>query len=196
MVLLGIILANQELVSLQHIKVFKENLRILSISTLFIVLSSRLNISDLQELLDLKHGLYLLSLLFIVRPVATFLSLIKSNLTGKEKLLMAWIAPRGIVTASIASLFALRLVELNIPQAEALVPLTFLVLIFTVVTYGFSLNPFIRFFKLTESEKLSLLMVGANEVSLKISKALSKIDDVDITIIDSKSSAGSGGALG
>ena len=63
-VLLGIILANQQVVSVQNIKVFKENLRILSISTLFIVLSSRLNFYDLQVLFDLKHGIYLLVLLF------------------------------------------------------------------------------------------------------------------------------------
>ena len=138
-VLMGIILANQQQISLQHVKVFKENLRILSISTLFIVLSSRLIFDDLISLLDVKHFLYLLSLIFIVRPVATFVSLLRTSLGFKERLLMAWIAPRGIVTASIASLFALRLVNLGVPQAEILVPLTFLVLIFTVVVYGFRL---------------------------------------------------------
>ena len=128
-VLMGIILANQQQISLQHVKVFKENLRILSISTLFIVLSSRLIFDDLLELFDVQHLIYLLSLIFIVRPFATFSSLIGTKLKFKERLLMAWIAPRGIVTASIASLFALRLVNLGVPQAEQLVPLTFLVLI-------------------------------------------------------------------
>ena len=131
-VLMGIILANQQQISLQHIRVFKENLRILAISSLFIVLSSRLIFSDLMSLIDLTHFIYLLSLIFIVRPVATFISLIRTPLKMKERLLMAWIAPRGIVTASIASLFALRLVNLGVPNADVLVPLTFLVLIFTV----------------------------------------------------------------
>ena len=54
-VLMGIILANQQQISLQHVKVFKENLRILSISSLFIVLSSRLVFSDLMSLIDIKH---------------------------------------------------------------------------------------------------------------------------------------------
>ena len=157
-VLMGIILANQQQISLQHVKVFKENLRILSISTLFIVLSSRLIFDDLISLLDVKHFLYLLSLIFIVRPVATFVSLLRTSLGFKERLLMAWIAPRGIVTASIASLFALRLVNLGVPQAEILVPLTFLVLIFTVVVYGFSLNPFIKMIRLEDNDKVGVLV--------------------------------------
>ena len=159
-VLMGIILANQQQIPFQHVKVFKENLRILSISTLFIVLSSRLVFDDLLTLMDLKHFLYLLSLIFIVRPVATFLTLIGTSLKFKERLLMAWIAPRGIVTASIASLFALRLVNLGVPQAEVLVPLTFLVLIFTVCVYGFSLNPFIKMIKLEDNDKIGILIVG------------------------------------
>jgi len=184
-VLMGIMLANQQQISLQHVKVFKENLRILSISTLFIVLSSRLVFDDLLSLLDVKHFLYLLSLIFIVRPFATFVSLIRTQLGFKERLLMAWIAPRGIVTASIASLFALRLVNLGVPQAEILVPLTFLVLIFTVVVYGFSLNPFIRMIKLEGNEKVGVLVVGANKISVAIARLLNKIENIDVTVVDS-----------
>ncbi len=184
-VLMGIILANQQQIPLQHVKVFKENLRILSISTLFIVLSSRLIFDDLLSLLDLKHFIYLLSLIFIVRPVTTFISLFKTTLPFKERLLMAWIAPRGIVTASIASLFALRLVNLGVPQAEVLVPLTFLVLIFTVVVYGFSLNPFIKLIKLEDNQKVGLIIVGANKVSVAIARLLQSIDNVDVTLVDS-----------
>ncbi len=184
-VLVGIILANQQQISLQHVKVFKENLRILSISTLFIVLSSRLVFSDLASLFDFKHFLYLLSLIFIVRPVATFVSLIKTSLPFKERVLMAWIAPRGIVTASIASLFALRLVNLGVPQAEILVPLTFLVLIFTVCVYGFSLNPFIKMIKLEDNDKVGLLIVGANKISVAIARLIDTIENIDVTVVDS-----------
>ncbi|MEC8678182.1 MAG: cation:proton antiporter, partial [Candidatus Margulisiibacteriota bacterium] len=183
-VLMGIILANQQQIPFQHVKVFKENLRILSISTLFIVLSSRLVFDDLLALMDLQHFLYLLSLIFIVRPVATFLTLIGTSLKFKERLLMAWIAPRGIVTASIASLFALRLVNLGVPQAEVLVPLTFLVLIFTVCVYGFSLNPFIKMIKLEDNDKIGILIVGANKIAVAIARLLNSIDNIDVTVVD------------
>lgn len=184
-VLLGIILANQQVVSVQNIKVFKENLRILSISTLFIVLSSRLNMHDLQVLFDLKHGIYLLVILFIVRPVSTLTSLLKSSLSMKERLLMAWMAPRGIVTASIASLFSLRLVNMGIDRSEELVPLTFLVLIFTVFVYGFSLNPFIRFFKINENQGIGVLILGANPVAIELAKLINNVTSIEVTVVDS-----------
>lgn len=184
-VLMGIILANQQQISLQHVKVFKENLRILSISSLFIVLSSRLVFSDLMSLIDMKHFIYLLSLIFLVRPIATFISVIGTQLKFKERLLMAWIAPRGIVTASIASLFALRLVNLGVPNAEVLVPLTFLVLIFTVVVYGFSLNPFIKAIKLEDNDKVGVLIVGGNKLAVGIGRLLSSIEQLEITVVDS-----------
>lgn len=184
-VLMGIILANQQQISLQHVKVFKENLRILSISSLFIVLSSRLVFSDLMSLIDMKHFIYLLSLIFLVRPIATFTSVIGTQLKFKERLLMAWIAPRGIVTASIASLFALRLVNLGVPNAEVLVPLTFLVLIFTVVVYGFSLNPFIKAIKLEDNDKVGVLIVGGNKLAVGIGRLLSSVEKLEITVVDS-----------
>ena len=140
---------------------------------------------DLKSLIDIRHGVYLLSLVFIVRPFATYIVLFGKKLNSKENLLMSWIAPRGIVTASIASLFALRLVNMGVPQAETLVPLTFLVLIFTVVTYGFSLNPFIRFFKLNEEQKVGILVVGASQVSQNICKLIQKIDGIELKVIDS-----------
>jgi NhaP-type Na+/H+ or K+/H+ antiporter len=183
-VLMGIILANQQQVPLQHIRVFKENLRILAISTLFIVLSSRLVFSDLTVLFDLPHLIYLLSLILIVRPASTFVSLLKTSLTFKERVLMAWIAPRGIVTASIASLFALRLVDLGVPNAEVLVPLTFLVLIFTVVVYGFSLNPFIKAIRMEDTDKIGVLVVGANKVAVAVARQLNTLDNIDVTVVD------------
>ena len=121
----------------------------------------------------------------MVRPLSTFISLSGTPLKFKERLLMAWIAPRGIVTASIASLFALRLVNLGVPNAEILVPLTFLVLIFTVVVYGFSLNPFIKTIKLEDNDKVGVLIVGANKIAVAIARLLSTHDQFDVTMVDS-----------
>jgi NhaP-type Na+/H+ or K+/H+ antiporter len=183
-VVLGIILANQQQVSLQHIKVFKENLRILSISTLFIVLSSRLNVGDVVALLDVRHGLYVVGLITVVRPVATLVALWGSSLGIKERAVMAWVAPRGIVTASIASLFALRLVGLGVPDAEALVPLTFLVLIATVMVYGFTLNPFIRWLSLENSRVSGVLVVGGNPFAVAVARLLNRLPHFATTVVD------------
>ena len=58
-------------------------------------------------------------------------------------------------------------------------------LIFTVVVYGFSLNPFIRMIKLEDNEKVGVLVVGANKISVAIARLMSTIDNMDVTVVDS-----------
>ena len=128
-VTMGLVLANQNRVVVRHILVFKENLRILAISALFIILSASLELQDLYNQFDIKSVMFLGVLFFFARPIPVFISTIGTPLTFKEKLFLCGMAPRGIVTASIASLFALRLVDQGVPGAEALEAMTFIVII-------------------------------------------------------------------
>ena len=58
-------------------------------------------------------------ILVIVRPANVFLSTIRSNLDMREKLFLSWLNPRGIIAASMASLFALIMVQqTNSPYSE------------------------------------------------------------------------------
>ncbi|MCV6071387.1 sodium:proton antiporter, partial [Escherichia coli] len=65
----------------------------------------------------------------VSRPLSIFLSTFRSNLRLKDKLFLSWVAPRGIVAASISSLFAIKLTEYGIDEAILLVPMTFMVII-------------------------------------------------------------------
>src|SRR5699024_5644252 len=105
---------------------------LLLISGLFIILAARF---DPKQLLALGWGAValLLSMQFIARPLAVAVATLGSPLTGRERVLLAWIAPRGIVAAAVSAVFALRLTETGNPQASLLVPLTFLVIVATVV---------------------------------------------------------------
>ena len=67
----GIALANQKAVQVKHVIEFKENLRVLLISCLFIVLAARLELGDLRQL-GMRGGLFLATLLLIVRPAAVY----------------------------------------------------------------------------------------------------------------------------
>ena len=169
---------NQQQISLQHVEVFKA--LILSISTLFIVLSSRLIFDDLLELFDIKHLIYLLSLIFVVRPFATFSSLIGTQLKFKERLLMAWIAPRGIVTASIASLFALRLVMV-FPKLNCSFNIWYYFFLLVFKTW---FESFIKMIKLEDSDKIGILVVGANKVSVAIARMLNSVENIEVTVVD------------
>ncbi|MCH6551717.1 MAG: cation:proton antiporter, partial [Planctomycetes bacterium] len=130
-VVMGVTLANQRLVDVRHIVEFKENLRVLLISSLFILLAARLEINDL---LDIGWGgLLFVVILIVIRPLAVGLSTLGCGLSWKELAFISVMAPRGIVAAAVASVFALRLAEQGHEEASLLVPLTFLTIIGTVL---------------------------------------------------------------
>ena len=124
--LMGIAVANQPFVSVQHIVEFKENLQVLLIGSLFVLLSARLELSAL-EYIDLRVLIFLGLLIFIVRPVAVFVSAVRSNLDWEEKAFLSWMAPRGVVAAAVASLFAFQLRPVYPEAVEGMVPVVFAV---------------------------------------------------------------------
>jgi NhaP-type Na+/H+ or K+/H+ antiporter len=168
---LGIVLTNQKKVSIKHIIEFKENLRVILISTLFIVLAARLKLEDLA-ILNLNMFLFLAILVFIARPLAVFLSAIGQDLNFREKVFLSWLAPRGIVAASVASIFAIELSAKGYPAAERLIPFIFIVIIATVALYGLTAGPLARLLKLSEANPQGVLMVGAHPWSIQLGRIL------------------------
>jgi len=105
---MGTVMANIKGLNLRPILEFKENLTVLLISSLFILLAARLDLSAFQEL-GWRGPAFVVLMILIVRPASVFLSTIGTALTRNEKLFLSWMAPRGIVAASVAAVFALRL---------------------------------------------------------------------------------------
>ncbi|MGB6221607.1 cation:proton antiporter [Haloferula sp.] len=182
---LGIVLANQRSVSVRHILEFKENLRTLIISSLFIVLSGRIGIEDLNN--SLGKGLALLAFLILIgRPLSVFGSLIGSDkTTRKERIFLAFLAPRGIVAAAVTSIFALEFeaaatagsrfgerAGLIATQANELVALIFLIIIGTVAIYGLAASPLARFLGLASKNSTGVLFAGADAWARVAAKAL------------------------
>lgn len=60
------------------------------------------------------------------------------HLGWRDRLMLSWVAPRGIVTAAVASLFALDLQAAGVPGGGALKGLVFLTILITVAVQGFS----------------------------------------------------------
>jgi len=168
---MGMWLANMRGVEVKHILHFKENLSVLLISGLFILLAARL---DLQALLALGPAtLVLLAVIQLVaRPLNVALSTFGSGLNWRERGLLAWIAPRGIVAAAVSAIFAERLQQQGYAQAQLLVPLTFLVIIGTVVLQSATARPLARLLGIAEPAARGFLIVGANPVARAIGKAL------------------------
>jgi NhaP-type Na+/H+ or K+/H+ antiporter len=180
---MGILLGNQQQVAVAHIAEFKENLAVLLISGLFILLASRLTIDQIQST-GPRAVAFTLVLIFVGRPLCVALSTIRSGLSWRERLFLAWMAPRGIVAASVAALFALRLREANYPGSETLVPVTFTVIVGTVMVYGLTASWLSRWLQLS-SPNPGVLIAGANPVAREIAAAL-RAADQSVMLIDSR----------
>ncbi|MEE4361403.1 MAG: sodium:proton antiporter [Pseudomonadales bacterium] len=169
---MGITMANTRDTPLEDILDFKESLSLLLISGLFIVLAARLDLSRLQALGPAALGV-LAVLIFVARPLGVFLSTMGSDMKLAERALIAWIGPRGIVAAAVSAVFALRLEDAGVEQAVLIVPLTFAVIIGTVVIQGVTAGPLARLLGVAEPDPRGVLIVGANPLARRIGRALS-----------------------
>ncbi len=169
--LMGLVLDNQKLVSVKHIAEFKENLRVLIISALFITLAAMMSLTDLGSL-TIGSFVLLLLLIFVIRPISVWVSTHKSGLKFGEKAFIALMAPRGIVAAAVSSIFAIRLSEVGVPQSELIVPTTFLVIIGTVTFYGLVSPIAAKKLKLAQADPQGALIVGAHTWGKNLAKLL------------------------
>lgn len=169
---MGIVLANQKLVPIKHIVEFKENLQVLLIGTLFIILASRLELNEISPVVSWSGLAFVLILIVVARPLSVWLSTWRSNLNFKERIFLSWMAPRGIVAASVASVFAFELAGAGHSGAEQLVSLTFLVIVATVGFYGLTAGPVAQRLGLAERDPQGVLFVGANQLARALAMIL------------------------
>ncbi len=168
---MGLCLANMKELDLEDILGFKESLSLLLISLLFIILAARMDLANFLELGWPALGVFAV-IQFLVRPLSVQICAFGSKLSMPERHLLSWIAPRGIVAAAISALFALKLEALGYQGASQLVPLTFMVIIGTVLLQSATAGPIAKGLKVAEPEPRGFLIVGANLVARTIAKAL------------------------
>ncbi len=162
--IMGMVLANMKNIDIEDILEFKESLSVLLRSALFIILAARV---DLQQFLVLGWTSFLILgiVMFVARPIAVFASTIGSDLTANERTMIAWIGPRGIVAAAVSAVFAIRLEEAGVAGADLLVPLTFLIIIGTVVFQSATSKPLAKWLKVAEPDPNGVLIIGAGNVA-------------------------------
>ncbi|RZD21584.1 sodium:proton antiporter [Pseudoalteromonas sp. MEBiC 03485] len=167
----GIWLANQDELEIDSVLEFKEDLSMILISSLFILLAARLQLSDLM-MLHSDVFIFLAIVLFVARPACIAISTFKTDLPLKSRLVLSWIAPRGIVAAAVGSVFALSMVEAGIADAEKIVPLIFTVIIVTVVLQSLTATPLAKLLKVRQPAPNTILIIGANHVARAIACGL------------------------
>ncbi len=172
--IMGVVMTNQTWVSIREIIEFKENLRVLIISLLFILLSAQLTRDDIRAVLTWHSFVFLAIIVLLARPIATALSTARSSLNWHERGFIAWMAPRGIVAASVASIFGLQLEDLGVEDADLVVPFTFFIIITTVVIYGTTAGPVAGLLGVKGPEPNGFLMLGINSFTMELAAELQK----------------------
>ena len=171
--LMGIILANRSTLVIRHIVEFKENLQVLLIGVLFILLSARLELSHIQEL-QWGSILFLFIMVFLARPIAVLISTVGSELKWRERIFLAWVAPRGIVAAAVASLFGLELEAAGVEGGSALVAYTFFMIVSAGFLYGLTAGRVARFLGVQQNAAQGILFLGAHQAARSLAFQVQK----------------------
>lgn len=169
---MGIIMANMHLSSLRDLLHFKENISVLMISGVFIMLTASISIDTLMDILNWHMLIFVLAMLFIVRPLSIWLSTIGVDLTIQERILIGWIAPRGIVALTVSGFFASVLGEEGFADAEIITALTLALVFATVLAHGFSISWLARKLDLRATDEAGVMIVGGSQFSAVFGEAL------------------------
>ncbi len=172
----GIILGNLDMPYESDVAEFKGDITLVVLSFVFITLAALL---EFDALLALGIGgiVVVLAVALVIRPFIVFLSTTGDRFTTPEKLFVSFVGPRGIIPASVATLFAIEFNRLAQeggrpelgPQADILVGTVFLVILVTVVFEAGLAN---RLAKYLNVIPMRVIIVGGGNVGLELAERL------------------------
>lgn len=178
----GLWIGSHRTPNLKQIIEYKSELKDLLIGLLFVLLAANLRVDQFKTIgwgLAIVLGL----VMFVIRPLNIFISARKSGFTTRDKLFLSWIAPRGIVAASMASLFALNLESLGIAHADFLEPFAYSVIAGTVLIQAMTAKPVARMLGVLVPKPAGLLIVGAHRLGRAVGKFLHE-QGVHVVLVD------------
>ncbi len=147
----GFIVGKREVIDKERLDNLIGELAQLAITVLFPLLAADVSWSELSPL-GWGGVVCVFMLMVIVRPISIWIATMGRDLNLKEKIFLAWLAPRGIVTAAVASLFSIRLEQAGILGAGRLQGLVFLTILMTVGIQGLSAKPLANRLELGEKK--------------------------------------------
>ena len=149
----GFIVGKREVIDKERLDNLIGELAQLAITVLFPLLAADVSWGELSPL-GWGGVVCVFMLMVIVRPISIWIATMGRDLNLKEKIFLAWLAPRGIVTAAVASLFSIRLEQAGILGAGRLQGLVFLTILMTVGIQGLSAKPLANRLELSRKNNL------------------------------------------
>lgn len=180
--IMGIVVANMNLPGIGDMKRFKEYITIMLVSVVFVLLTADLNVESLTSI-GWRGAALIAAIMVIARPAAIMLATVNANMELRERLLLSWIAPRGIVAAATAGVMGPRLVDAGY-DADVLLPLVFAVIFATVFAHGLSLNWLAGRLGLSSRHRDSVVIVGASPWTIELARTLQGLK-VNVLVADS-----------
>lgn len=170
---------------LREIRRFKADVTELMIGMLFILLAARLDLARFVEF-GWRGALLVGIVMLVVRPLNVLASTVGASLGWRDVVFLSWIAPRGIVAASMASLFALQLTRRGVlPEAAVfLETFTYSVIAGTVVLQGLTAGPLVALLGLKREHPPGWLIVGAHAFARGVARFLSLRGGVPVVLVD------------
>ncbi|MEC7608818.1 MAG: cation:proton antiporter [Verrucomicrobiota bacterium] len=182
----GLIVGLKKPRQLREIKAFKAEIVDLLIGLLFLLLVSRLRIDQFEKFFDLGGGWVLLSVIVFVRPLSIIASAWGTSLKIRERVLISYVAPRGVVAASMASLFSLSLAAKN-PDSNypALIEsFVYSVICATVLIQGLSSGLVARLLRLQRPAPNDWVIIGAHHFARELTKKLTREKEQSVILLD------------
>lgn len=186
-VVAGIVVRSLSVPDERLLRRFKGQLTILAVSVLFVLLAADLSIASVFAL-GQGAVLTVLTLMLVVRPFNIALCTWNSDLNWRQKIFLSWVAPRGIVSASVASLFAILLTERGINGGDAIKALVFLTILLTVASQGLTAGWMAKLLRITSNQATGVVIVGCNPLSLLIAR-LFRDRGESVVLIDTNADA-------
>ncbi|MFP6564562.1 MAG: sodium:proton antiporter [Myxococcota bacterium] len=167
----GVAMGNMETRIDRDLREFKEEITILLIGLIFVMLAADIRLADV-EALGLPGLGVVAALVFVVRPITVALCTLGSELDWRERSFIAWMAPRGIVAAAVASVVAVKLDAAGMPGGTELRALVFLTIAVTVLQAGLGSALVGKWLGVRLPGRDSVAILGVHALSLALARAL------------------------
>ena len=181
--LAGVVVGNAHTRVARELREFQDHLTLALIALLFVLLAADVRVADVVALG--APGLVAVgALAFVVRPLNVLVSTIGTDLSLREKAFLSWIAPRGIVAAAVASIFAASLEAHGLAGGTELRALVFLTIAVTVLVQGGSAPLVARLLKVRAPERDGIVILGGEEFGLALGELL-RDEGLTVGFVDS-----------
>ena len=185
----GFVLGVRNPVELEQIRRFKSQITELAVGVLFILLAARLEPAQFVSF-GVKGAVLVALVMVVIRPANILAASLGSDVTWRERMFLAWMAPRGIVAASMASLFALRLEhDETVTNAKFIETFTYSVIVATVILQGFTAGPLAGALKLKAPAPTGWLIVGAHALGRQLARFIRQTSELAVFLVDTNPKA-------